>query len=916
MKKALKIAGIALALLLAAALVVPMAFRGTLGEVVRREANARLAARLDFGSLDLSLLRHFPHASLELKDLTLTGTERFEGDTILAADRISVVVDLMSLFGDEGFEVTKVLLDRPQVHAHKRADGAVNWDVMKPSAEEPEPAEEPEDEAAAPSAFRLAVRDVRITGGALRYDDDSTRMHFASGPLSLRLRGDLAADRTNLALAFGAENMRLESGGVTLLRGADAALEAEVEADLANGRYTLSHNTLRLNAIALTLDGWVDLADPDAVKTELRAGCDRVRFKDVLSLVPAFYTRDFRGLTASGELSLAAWVAGELRGQSLPAFEVSLEVADGMFRYDALPKAVTDIRMKARLAGPGGPLDGVTLDVPTFGFTLAGNTVAASLAVSHPVSDLRFDASVAGRMDLGAVREVYPLDESIGLSGVVTADVTAAGRMSDIEKQRYEALKASGTLVVERMKLRTENLPDVEIRRIAATMTPSVATLGELSVGVGRSDLAANGQLSGYLGYLLRDAPLRGRLYVRSELLALIELTGSMPASEEAPAASEPAAEADTTARTAFVVPRNLDLALTADLGEVRLHRMTLADIRGGVSLRNGAAALDGLSMKALGGTLKASGSYSTAVDPTRPALKLSLDIRNASFERTFDELETVQQLVPLFRKTGGDYSLEMKMAAALDAAMAPDLMSLDAAGVIRSENIRIQNVEAFGKLADALGYDKLRTIESRDVAVRFRIAKGRIATEPFDLRIAGATVNLSGSTGLDQTIDYTARVSLPAEATGGLLSRIDVGIGGTFTAPRITLGVKDAAKEAAKNLLDEQVERLTGHATVEEAVEAQKEKIGAAVEEQKEKLNAELERQAAKLRDEAQRAGRKLVEAAEAQRTKLVEGAKNPLAKIAAEKAGDKLVEEAERQSAKLQQEAEAKIDALMHRE
>ena len=33
MKKALKIAGIALALLLAAALVVPMAFRGTLGEV-------------------------------------------------------------------------------------------------------------------------------------------------------------------------------------------------------------------------------------------------------------------------------------------------------------------------------------------------------------------------------------------------------------------------------------------------------------------------------------------------------------------------------------------------------------------------------------------------------------------------------------------------------------------------------------------------------------------------------------------------------------------------------------------------------------------------------------------------------------------------------------------------------------------
>ena len=62
---------------------------------------------------------------------------------------------------------------------------------------------------------------------------------------------------------------------------------------------------------------------------------------------------------------------------------------------------------------------------------------------------------------------------------------------------------------------------------------------------------------------------------------------------------------------------------------------------------------------------------------------------------------------------------------------------------------------------------------------------------EPFDLKMGSTKINLSGSTGLDQTIDYTARVSLPAEATGGLLSRIDVGIGGTFD--RVALLAKRA---------------------------------------------------------------------------------------------------------------------------
>ena len=37
----------------------------------------------------------------------------------------------------------------------------------------------------------------------------------------------------------------------------------------------------------------------------------------------------------------------------------------------------------------------------------------------------------------------------------------------------------------------------------------------------------------------------------------------------------------------------------------------------------------------------------------------------------------------------------------------------------------------------------------------------------------------MSGSTGLDQTIDYTAKVALPAGSAGGSLESVNVGIGG-----------------------------------------------------------------------------------------------------------------------------------------
>ena len=589
MKKFVKIAAIVVAVVLVIALVAPMVLRGKIAEIVKREANAMLDARLDFEKLDISLLRHFPRASLDLKGLTLVGEEPFAGDTIVAAQRISVVVNVMSLFGDEGFEVTKIILSEPALHAHKLADGRVNWDVVKASEEAQGEEETPAD--AEPSSFRLSVRDFRISDAAIRYEDDSTGMRFSTAPLSLRLRGDMSADQTDLDLRLTAKGMRLVSGGIPMLSGAEAELDAVIAADLANSRFTFSQNKLRLNAIEVGLDGWVELKD-DAVAMDVTAGCDKVQFKDVLSLVPAFYTRDFRNLAAGGELSMALWARGEMRGAALPAFELRTEVRNGSFQYSSLPKAVDGINIDVRIANPGGVADKTEIDLSKFTLRMAGNSLSASAYATNLVSDPTFRAAVDGRVDLGAVKEVYPLEKGMELSGLITADVKVSGRMSDIEKSRYERIGASGTFVVERLGLTMPELPAVHIRRAAATITPAAMTLGELGLTIGRSDLAANGQLSGYIGYLLRGDMLSGRLYVKSDLLDLNEMMNVMPdsAPEETPETSSAGTSSEPV--QALKVPRNLNLSLNTELQKVLFQKMTVSGISGEMRVAGGALSL------------------------------------------------------------------------------------------------------------------------------------------------------------------------------------------------------------------------------------------------------------------------------------------------------------------------------------
>ena len=879
MKRFLKITATVVAVVLVVAIVTPLLLRGKIGDIVKREANAMLAARLDFEKLDISLLRNFPNASLNLKGLTLVGTDRFEGDTIVAARRITVVVNLMSLVGDEGFEVRKIILASPALHAHKLADGAVNWDVMKPS----EQADTTAAEESAPSSFRLSVRDFRLTDAVIRYEDDSTGMELRTAPLSLRLSGDMSAESTQLDLDLLAGGVDFTQGGVPLLHDAELALDAEIDADLAEKRFTFSRNTLRLNAIEMRLDGWVQQVG-DALAMDVSAGCSEVRFKDLLSLIPAFYKHEFRSLAASGELSMELWARGQMHGAQLPAFELKTEVHNGSFQYSSLPKAVTDINIAAKVSNAGGELDKTEVEISEFGLKMAGNSLSATGYATNLMSDPTFRATLSGRVDLGAIREVYPLEKGIDLAGRIAASMKLSGRMSDVESGRYERISASGSLVVEQLGLHVPQLPEVFIRRAAATISPQAMTLGEFGVKVGGSDLSATGQLTGYLGYLMRGEQLAGRLYVKSDLLDLNEIRAAVPADAEAESAEaeKPAEEVAAAPAQAIVVPKNLNLSLNAELNKVLFEKMVITDIAGEMSVAGGTLSLDRLGLQLFDGKASASGRYSTAADPAHPTLSLAASIAKASFPRTFEEIEAVRQLAPIFEKASGDYSLSIDMRTTLDAAMSPDLMSLTAQGEISSENVSVEGVEAFDKLADLLKNDKLRRIEARDLKIRFSIKDGRVTTEPFDLKMGDVNVNMSGTTGLDRTIDYTAKVTLPA-GVGGVLGAVNVGIGGTFTSPKITLGVQETVEQVVSNVVSEQIDNLTGG------------RGGL--------LSDDTQTRAAALREEAQRAGEKLVDAA---------AKKGALAKIAAEAAGDALVDEAKKQSKALLEEAEKQIQKL----
>ncbi len=865
MKKILKTLGVVVPTLLVVLMVAPFAFRGKLIEVVKREGNKLLNAEFDFADLDISLLRSFPQASVTLEDFWLKGVDVFENDTLVYAGEVTAAVNLMALIDGE-YEISKVIIADTRLRAIALEDGRVNWDVMK-AKEEVEQVEQESD----PVSFKVALKRLTIDNLTAVYDDRKGGMYAAVQSLDASCSGDLGSDETTIKLEAASPSVTFRMGGVPMLSRAKVSADMDVAADLKNMRFELEDNELSLNAIRAAIDGWAQL-DGEAVDMDLRLNTNDIGFKEILSLVPAIYMKDFADLRTDGVATLSAAAKGRLVGDNLPALDVTLDVKNAMFHYPALPAGVEDINIAARVQNPGGSIDLTTVEVNPFDFVLAGNPFSLVANVKTPISDPEFKASAKGKLDLGKIKDVYPL-ENMNLGGVVDADMSVAGRLSYIEQQQFDRVEAEGSISLSDMLLKMESLPDVMIERSTFGFTPRYLELSKTTVKVGENDLTLDSRFENYMGYLLKGTTLKGTLNVSSQHVNLNDFMTSTEGETIEETAEEVVAESAEPSATevALRVPDNIDFRAQVDMAQVLMDKMSFRDINGVLVVRDSKVDMQNLSLSTMGGKAVANGSYATLVgEPAR--LDAAFALTDISFAEAYRDLDMVQNMAPIFSSLTGQFSGSVKVNTLLDEQMSPVLPSLDGEGRLSTRDVSLGEVKILTQVADLLQKPSLKDTRVKDLSISFTIEDGRVITKPFDVKLGDYVMNMSGSTGLDQTIDYRGKITLPASA--GELARlgtVDMTITGTFSSPKVGIDLGSLAKQAVDQVKQQVQEKA--EEVVEQAKQQAQEKVEEVKQQAQQKVDEAKQQAQQKVEEVKQQAQEKAEEAAKSAVSKLLGG-------------------------------------------
>tara|TARA_R110002096_G_scaffold135456_2_gene287383 strand:- start:320837 stop:323659 length:2823 start_codon:yes stop_codon:yes gene_type:complete len=912
MKRLFKVIGLLLLLIVGAMIILPIVFKDEIVVKVNNLISENLEAEVEIGDFNLSLFRSFPNFNFQIENVTVDGKNNFKGIRLLDVGEFELELDVWSVISGENYNIKGINLKNTSVHVLIDESGNANYDISKESESSTEVENTGAD--AESSDFQLSLNSYSIENFNLLYTDKQAKVSAEIIELNHSGSGNFSEDIVGVKTNTEIKSLSALMDGIAYLNKVETKADFDLEIDNNKGLFTFGENLVKMNDLQLNFTGSVSMPEGENMAMDLQFSSPQSSFKSVLSLIPSIYFEGFEDLKTEGNFSLK----GELKGEydevyeKYPGFDFDFNVEDASIQYPDLPAAVKGINISTHIYNKSSDLDNMVIDVKKAKALVAGSPIDATMNLKTPISDPNIKAYLKTDFNLSNIAKAIPM-EGFDYSGNIKADLNFGAKMSDIDNEDYEKVKAEGAMEMKDVVFGGSEMPlPITIKEAKLLFSPQYADLQSFTMLFAKSDLSASGRIDNLLPYALRDDSLHGVFNVSSNMLNLTELSKIAPEEEGQSVDSSQTATSEGLPR----IPQNLDFELNTDVKEVLMDSLQIQNIKGKMALKKGKAEMENLQMDLIGGSVKLSGYYDSK--PAQPKIDMNLAIKDFGFKESFESLEIVQKMVPIMQNTEGKFSSSFAIQSLMNEDYSLDLNSVLAEGNLFTNGLKT-SPKSMQKLSEILKNPSLSSLDIGKIDLKFKIENGRVEVEPFDIKAGNINASVSGSNGLDQSLDYKMDMKIPVSgikasnllanigASSGSKVDLAVNIGGTFTDPKISTSFGDLVNNVLdniKNQVNDKVEEVKQDAIDKVNEESQKLIDQAAA--KGDELIAEAEKAAQKLNDVAAENAQKIRDEAEKQASKLEEEAKgNFLKEKAAEKAAKALRDKADKESKKIEDEA-----------
>jgi len=812
MKKVFKVIGILLLIFIVLIISVPFFLESKIDRIVQNYAYKNLNAQLSFDDISLNLISSFPKAKISIENLKINTIAPFENETLASAKAISFEMPVSELLRDskEPLTVNEIIADELLLTLKTNNSGNVNYDIIK--------ANNPENTSQASSeVFRFDIEHYELNNSAFTYIDEGANTKLYATDINHNGNGVFSGELSQLDTNTEAR-ISLSVDSTKYLSNNNIKLDALIDLDLEQNKYTFKDNKGLINALPLEFQGFVQLVEKGQ-DIDISFKNPEASFKDFLAVIPKNYTKDIANVETTGDFTVNGKIKGIISDETIPHLDININSNNASFKYPELPKKVENIVINASIKNTTGNVDDTFVDVNTLNFKIDEDVFKSEAHIKNLTKNILVNANLDGVLNLANITKAYPVELNNQLSGILKGKLNTSFDMNAIETNAYHRIKNNGTVAVENFIFSSKDIVNpIQINTADLSLKPGVVTLNKFDAQTGKSDLYATGVINNLLGFLLSDKKLQGNFKVTSDNFVISDF---MVENETALEISNK----KTSDAESLKIPDFLDCVIHANAQNVVYDNLNLKNVSGKLRIKDQNANLSNMSTDLFDGKFGISGNVSTK--DKKPKFDMELAMQQFDISKSFKELELLKALAPIAKVVQGKLNSTIKLNGLLDKNFAPDLSTIsgDALAELLTTKFTESKSEILKGLDNKLDFIDFQDLDLKDLKTKLSFENGEVSVKPFTINYKDIPIEVSGTHSFSNTMDYNAVLQVPAKYLGSdvnnLIQKINddkvtkiiipvtVKIGGTITKPNITTDLTSGVSNLTKQLIEIQKQKL-----------------------------------------------------------------------------------------------------------
>lgn len=791
-KKGLKILGgmvaIIVILLIVTTVVVKIMFtKEKLMAMLVPKVETALKRKVEIQDINVSI---WGGLGVDVKGMKAFNPPGYTQNELFRFDKLQVRVKFMPLLHKK-IEVKKIILENPVINLEKAPSGTSNYADLTQSQ-------------GGKIVLPVAFDQMEIKNGEISYRDNQGKKEIylhrleQSAILSLdekmenaRAVGKITVPQIELSLP----NYKGKLPPLTL------SIEHDINLNMPGDRLDIKSLKIGIAKITMEITGEIDSISTIPV-LNLTVHSNEIPMADLIASLPKAESSPLNKLTASGNLQIAASIQGITKGEPPLQAQGKIELKNVKVDFTGVPEPFNM---------PYGEINftNLSLNFYTSQAKLGQAPLELKVVVDN-FADPSLTAEVKAKMNLAVLGEVIKMPEGTSVAGGADINVKAYGKIKKSKGSTIpEGLNISGQVQLSSVEVNTPAL-GVPVKNLNASFSfqKGDVDISNLSLSLGKSSLSLQGKVLGAIPYFVFKQEKRPLLNfsLNSPLLDLDEI---LPPTKE----TKPG---EKTASSDSIPLPGIDVDGQISVQKAIFRQVELTDLSAKINVKDGVLHLDNIVSKVYSGSV---GGKVTCDLNDPKHIPYNMDL-------TANQIEA-NDFLSRFTKFDNHLYGKMNMTANFSGKgneLVDIQKTLLANGTVNFADGKLVSWDFLDRIASFLKLDSFKEQQIRTLKNTFRIENSRIWFDDFLAVTKDGDYKLTGSVGLDGSLDYKLNAVLSPElstrfdALGSFSNYLkndqgrvvlDIKIKGPVTNPEFALDTSQPQQKFEQQVKDKAQEQL-----------------------------------------------------------------------------------------------------------